>query len=273
MFSAVVTAGGLGTRIYPYSLAIPKEMLPLLVKRNGRFFVVPVLHYIFEALYDAGFRRFYFVVGRGKQAIEDYFTPTYPGSVKPGTGWFIEDFIGKVSSSSIVFIRQPEPLGFGDAVLRTEPFMVDDVFLVHAGDDIVYPGHTGAITALVRHYMEYEPDIVFLYDYSMEAERYGVIVGDDAGGYIVVRDIVEKPKKPPSNMVVVAVYIFKRSIYEALRRTRPMSGEHQLTDAIKHTISTGGVVHAVRVPGRRLDLGTPETYLDALRVLVDHGAG
>jgi len=269
--SAVLTVAGLGTRMLPFSKEVPKEMMPLIVRTADGVAVVPVLHYIFDSLYEAGFRRFYLVVGRGKRVVEDYFTPDW-GYVeflqRAGRGSLarmLTEFYERVEQCDIVMVNQPSPKGFGDAVLRTRPFMAEEAFLVHAGDDIIYPNHVDNLKRLLEHYYRHKPKLVFLYDTSSNPERYGVIVGREADGYMEVDDIIEKPEKPPSNRVVVAIYIFDRDIYDALDKTRPIRGEHQLTDAIRYLLKRGERIHAVRVSGRRLDLGTPDQYFNALK--------
>lgn len=272
--TAVIPAAGLGTRLLPYTKEIPKEMLPIIVKDNGDVLVKPVLQYIFEALYRAGVRKFYFIVGRGKRVIEDYFTPDYryveflESIGKEKLARNLRKFYEYVEESKVLMINQPVPRGFGDAVLRTKPFMTSNIFIVHAGDDIIYPNHTENIIELVKHYETYKPKAVFLYDYSDHPERYGVIIGEEKQEFIEVYDVIEKPEKPPSNKVVVAIYVFDQDIYEALEKTRPSRGEHQLTDAIRFLLRSGEKVHAIKSRGQRLDLGTPEYYLEALKVFV-----
>ncbi|MBS7625375.1 UTP--glucose-1-phosphate uridylyltransferase [Candidatus Bathyarchaeota archaeon] len=272
--TAILTAGGLGTRMLPLSLAIPKEMLPIIVERDSNLFPVPALHYIFDSLYETGFRRFYVVVGRGKNVIEEYFFPnkSIVGAARKLCQKhlinFLSDIYRKIGKSQIVTIYQPYPKGFGDAVLRTKEFMVDDVFLLHAGDDVTYPNHIKNINALISHHMENKPKVSFLYEESRSPEKYGVVTGEDKGNYIEVEDVLEKPSSPPSKNVVVAVYVFDRDIYNALETTKPKKGEHQLTDAIRYLLKRGEKVHAVKISGYRLDLGSPDTYLESLRVLV-----
>ena len=73
---AVILAAGLGTRLLPVTKEMPKEMFPIFaIGTNGKPCLKPVLQAVFEQLYGIGFREFCFVVGRGKRAIEDYFTP------------------------------------------------------------------------------------------------------------------------------------------------------------------------------------------------------
>ena len=273
--AAIVPAAGLGSRLLPFSKEVPKEMLPLIVRTDYHIIVEPVLHYIFDSLYKAGFRKFYFIVGRGKRVIEDYFTPDWnyvDFLVKKGKfslAKMLEEFYKRIEECDIIMVNQPSPQGFGDAVLRTRPFMTDKVFLVHAGDDVIYPNHVNNIVRLVHHYLKHKPKVAFLYYISKTPKRYGVIIGNERNGFIEVEDVMEKPSKPPSNKVIVAVYIFSADIYDALEKTKPKQGEHQLTDAIRYLIRVGEKIHAIRVHGKRLDLGTPEYYLEALKTMVE----
>ena len=120
----IITAAGLGTRL----LSATKEMLPLFcIGSNGDLSLKPVPQLIFEQLYGVGFREFCFIVGRGKRSIEDHFTPDYSyvellrRRGKEGLAVEFEEFDRKVESSVIAWVNQPEPKGFGDAVLRAEP--------------------------------------------------------------------------------------------------------------------------------------------------------
>ncbi|MDG7040470.1 MAG: hypothetical protein JRN66_04285, partial [Nitrososphaerota archaeon] len=72
---AIITAAGLGTRLLSVTKELPKEMLPIFYRENGSVGVKPLLQLVFEQLYEVGIRDFCFIIGRGKRAIEDHFTP------------------------------------------------------------------------------------------------------------------------------------------------------------------------------------------------------
>src|SRR2546426_896374 len=146
-YTALITAGGIGTRLLPFSKEIPKEMLPIIAHdRDDSLELKPLVQAIFEQLFSAGIRTFYIVVGRGKRAIEDHFSPD------PSFLEFLEkksklprgmsDFYEKIKSSKLVFLNQPEPLGFGDAVLLGQS-LIDGPFIVQAAD--TGPGRGGEI--------------------------------------------------------------------------------------------------------------------------------
>jgi UTP--glucose-1-phosphate uridylyltransferase len=119
----VIPAAGLGTRLFPATKEQPKEMLPIFSKTaNGDISVKPVVQMVFEQLHDAGLREFCYIVGRGKRSIEDHFTPdvdcvrTLVGMRKSGQASDLEGFYEKLRTSTIMWVNQPEPKGFGNAV-------------------------------------------------------------------------------------------------------------------------------------------------------------
>ena len=138
---AVITAAGSGSRLLPFSKETPKEMLPYCARaRDGRLILKPILEVVYESLHDHGYRKFCFVVGRGKRSIEDYFL--IDDSAKYSTNSDLQDFYKKIRSSHIMYVQQSSPRGFGDAVLKAKLFAGKDSFLLHAGDDVILsPGN------------------------------------------------------------------------------------------------------------------------------------
>jgi len=120
----IIPAAGLGTRLFPATKEQPKEMLPIFSRSShGDMMVKPVVQLVFEQLHEAGLREFCYVVGRGKRGIEDHFTPdpdcirTLEGMGKNGPASDLEGFYEKLESSTIMWVNQPTPKGFGNAVL------------------------------------------------------------------------------------------------------------------------------------------------------------
>ena len=275
MRKAVLPAAGLGTRLLTATKETPKEMLPIFARGVGGSLVLkPMLQAIFEQLYNVGFREFCFIVGRGKRAIEDHFNKDsgFLSFLRArGKGHLaseLESFYAKISDSVIVFINQPEPRGFGDAVLRARPFTSDEPFLVHAGDDLVLSRENSHIRRLADVFLRRRADAVFLIEEVEDPSAYGVVSVDDLGGGLYrVLDIVEKPARPPSNLATIAIYVFSPAIYDAIERTEPdETGEIQLTDAIRSLVHEGRPVYALRLGEgeKRVDIGTPEGYWRAL---------
>lgn len=256
---AIVTAGGLGSRLLPASKEIPKEMFPVFDFEGEEVVVKPILQIIYEQLYNAGVREFCFVVGKGKRAIEDYFTPDWSFVEElEKAGKYLQaralrHFYEKLENSSIIFVNQPRPLGFGHAVLMASP-IIDDDFIVAAGD--TYLENETPLRELVV-----SRPISILVKEVEDPRQYGVAVVSD--GKII--KVVEKPRQPPSNIAILPFYKFFREFVKYLRRIKPGAyGELQLTDAIQLAIEDGVEVRALYYSGVYFDVGTPKTYLKTL---------
>jgi UTP--glucose-1-phosphate uridylyltransferase len=271
----VVPAAGLGTRLFPATKEQPKEMLPIFSRlKNGDVSVKPLLQIVFEQLYNADFRSFCFVVGRGKRSIEDHFTPDYnsvfmlKNKGMKGQASDMDDFYEKLKSSTIFWVNQPEPKGFGDAVFLSRSFVQDEPFLVHAGDTYIISNGAEHLSSLMRVHERLNGDATILVQQVENPKQYGIIEGNEMeNGVYKVRRAIEKPEKPATNLAIVAVYVFHPVVFKALEKTAPgKGGEIQLTDAIQTLIDWGLNVYAVRLnPGIvRLDIGSPETYWEAL---------
>jgi UTP--glucose-1-phosphate uridylyltransferase len=218
---AVIPAADLGTRLLPITKELPKETLPIVaLMKNGQPCLKPMLQTIFEQLYDAGFREFAFIVGRGKRAIEDHFLPDEDfirylknkNKNKKDLAQELQEFYNKINDSNIVFINQPKPKGFGDAVARASLFTGNEKFLMQAGDDLIISKNNNHLKRVTKTFEKYDADTLFLVEEVSDPRNYGVITGKEIKPSIFqVTNIVEKPKKPPSNLAIVALYIPKSS--------------------------------------------------------------
>ncbi len=272
---AVITAGGFGTRLLPATKEVPKEMLPLFVKnKKGEVSLKPLLQIIFEQLHGVGIRDFSFIVGRGKSSVADHFTPdvqflkdlTEKGQHDLAQG--LEDFYGMLQNTNIIWKNQLYPRGFGDAVLLAKSFVGDDTFLTCAGDSYVISKEYDFIKRAFEVHEKHGADVTIIATRAEDPSKYGVIMGESIGnGAHAVKQIIEKPEKPESNLVSTAVYIFSPRIFEALEKVPDKNnGEKELTDAIQHLIESGGKVFAVelKIGEEYLDIGKPHTYKIAL---------
>jgi len=276
---AVIPAAGLGTRLLPITKELPKEMLPVItLMKNGRICLKPMLQAIFEQLYDVGFKEFVFIVGRGKRAIEDHFLPdedfiqNLKTKNKKDIAEELQGFYQKLTESNVVFINQPKPKGFGDAVGRAALFTGNEEFLMQAGDDLIISKNNNHLKRAAKIFEEYDADTLFLVEEVPDPRKYGVITGKEIKrGIFKVTGIVEKPEKPPSNLAIIALYIFKPIIYKAIRKVEPdENGEIQLADALKLLIDWNCKVYGLKLKPneRRIDIGTAESYLEMLKSTV-----
>ncbi len=273
----IVPAAGLGTRLFPATKEQPKEMLPIFSKTsNGELAVKPVVQLVFEQLYDAGLREFCYVVGRGKRGIEDHFTPdlhciqTLEGMGKNGQASDLEDFYQKLETSTAMWVNQPEPKGFGNAVLMAQPFVQNESCLVHAGDSCIISKNMDYLKKLIEAFNRLKADAAFLVLEIENPKQYGIVEGDEVeAGIIKVKKVVEKPEKPKTNWAIMAMYVFRPIIFEALESTKPgKNGEIQLTDAIQKLVDDDLKVYAIKLDKgyMHLDIGSPERYWEALEL-------
>jgi UTP--glucose-1-phosphate uridylyltransferase len=271
---AVIPAAGLGTRLLSATKEQPKEMLPVFARgKNGELCLKPIVQLVFEQLYQVGLREFCFIVGRGKRAIEDHFTPDFDfvtmldSKGKDGPASDLERFYKMVDSSTVVWVNQPEPRGFGDAVLKARPFVGDDRFMVHAGDSHFISKNADHLRRVMRMSEGSKANALFL---SMEVEdpkRFGIVQGETTeNGLLKVKYLVEKPLKPASRLAIMPVYVFDSNIFKALEATKAgFAGELQLTDGIQKMVDWGLEVYSTRVESSEvwLDIGSPDLYWQA----------
>jgi len=273
---AVITAAGLGTRLLPVTKEIPKEMLPIFVRsRSNECLLKPLIQVIFEQLYSIGIREYFIVVGRGKRAIEDHFTPDLGfisllrGRGKNNYAEEMERFYNMVYDSIVVFLNQPEPRGFGDAVLRARG-LVDETFIVHAGDTYIASSNCEHLDKLLEVHSRHGCSATLLVMEVDDPRPYGVIGGEIIGDDVwIVKRVEEKPQKPWSNIAILPVYIFETEIFECLCKVSPgVGGEIQLTDGIGCLLEVEKKVMAVKLPNHiaRLDVGNPKTLWKALEI-------
>ncbi|MCW4005716.1 MAG: sugar phosphate nucleotidyltransferase [Candidatus Bathyarchaeota archaeon] len=271
----IITAAGLGTRLFPATKEQPKEMLPIFSQTlEGDLSVKPLVQVVFEQLYEAEIKEFCFVVGRGKRSIEDHFTPddncvrSLEGTGKCTQANDLESFYEKLRTAKVMWVNQPETKGFGDAILMAQPFVQNEPCLVHAGDGYIISEKMDHLTKLISTYERFNADAAFLVLEIDNPKQYGIVEGEEIeSGIIKVDKVVEKPSEPKTNLAIMAMYVFHPVIFKALEVTKPgKNKEIQITDAIQKLIDWGLNVYAVKLDKRytRLDIGSPEIYREAL---------
>jgi UTP--glucose-1-phosphate uridylyltransferase len=273
----IIPAAGLGTRLFPATKEQPKEMLPIFSRSDGdEMMVKPVVQLVFEQLHDAGMREFCYIVGRGKRGIEDHFTPD-PECIKMlekmgknGQAEDLEGFYKKLDTSTIMWVNQPQPKGFGNAVLMAQPFVQNESCLVHAGDSCIISQNMDYAKKLVAAFDKLHADAAFLALEIENPKQYGIVEGKEIQpGIIKVEAVVEKPEYPKTNIAIMAMYVFHPVIFKALEATKPgKNGEIQLTDAIQKLVDWGLKVYAIKLDKSytHLDIGSPERYWEALEL-------
>lgn len=259
---AVIPAAGLGTRFLPATKAMPKEMLPLIDR--------PVIQYVVEEAVASGIDDLIIITGRGKRAIEDYFddSPELEMHLRENQKSSMLKIVQEVSSLiDIHYIRQKEPRGLGDAILRAEKHIGNEPFAVLLGDDIIV-NTIPCTQQLVEVFSRTRGPVIAVNEIPPgKVSSYGIIRGRplDPSLYYV-EDIVEKPRleEAPSRIGVIGRYILTPDIFDCLKDVQPdFGGEIQLTDAIKH-LSLRRPVYASFFNGKRYDTGDRLGYVQAI---------
>mgnify|MGYP000975178381 FL=1 len=259
---AVFPVGGMGTRFLPATMAIPKEMLPVVDK--------PLIQYAVEEAYAAGIREMIFVTGRHKRAIEDHFDTAFElesaleASQKHDLLAMVHAI--KPDDMTCVYVRQPRPLGLGHAVLCAEPLVGDEPFAVLLADDLML-GQPPVMAQMVDAYAKVGSSILAVQDVpSHETKRYGIVDTQGVkGDLVVIKGLVEKPapEVAPSTLAVAGRYVLNPSVFAHIRQqSAGAGGELQLTDGIAGLMRDESV-YAYRYNGARYDCGTQAGFLEA----------
>ena len=261
---AVFPVAGLGTRFLPATKAMPKELLPIIDK--------PIVQFAVEEAIAAGITELIFVTGRNKRAVGDHFDANLELEaqlVAKGKS-DLRDMVRNIvpEGVSCIFVRQPEPLGLGHAVLCAAPAVGDNPFVVLLADDLMQ-GDVLPTQALVEAFGRKPQNILSVSEVAHEdVSKYGILKPGktDANGLIAVDGIVEKPalEDAPSNLASFGRYVFSPEVFDVLRGLKPGAGnEIQLADAIDQ-LARQGKVSAINNPSRRYDCGDKFGYLTAI---------
>ena len=259
---AIFPVAGLGTRFLPATKAQPKEMLPVVDK--------PLIQYAVEEAYAAGVREMIFVTGRHKRPIEDHFDMTFELEValeQAGKAELLHVVRSvKPDDMECVYVRQPQALGLGHAVLCAQRLIGNEPFAVLLADDLMV-GATPVLAQMAEQYKEWRVSIIAVQEVPAEhTQRYGIVAGTAVNDRLVnIERIVEKPKPAdaPSHMGVAGRYILTPGVFhEISTQQRGVGGEIQLTDGIAGLLRREKVF-AYRYEGKRYDCGSKEGFLQA----------
>jgi len=258
---AVFPVAGYGTRFLPITKAMPKELLPVLDK--------PLIQHAVEEAVAAGIETLIFVTGRNKRAIEDHFDRNLEleASLISKNKLEAAKMVSNILPSNVecIFVRQPEQLGLGNAVLCAERVVGDNPFVVLLADDFLTKNKYNTSECLINAFMATGKSQLSAMEVDKsEVSKYGII--SPSLNSNAVLSMVEKPKinEAPSNLASIGRYVLTPDIFSILRELKPGFGnEIQLTDAI-NVQARNNAVEFVHLASKRFDCGSLQGYLQAI---------
>lgn len=244
----LILSGGAGTRLRPITHTSAKQLVPIANK--------PILFYGIEAMVAAGITEIGIIIS-------------------PETGGDIKAAVGDGSSfgATITWLLQDAPLGLAHCVLIAKDFLGDDEFVMYLGDNMLEQDLVGFVGEFKQRRSRPElgsgaiPVAQILLATVEDPRSFGVAEVASDGSVI---SLVEKPENPPSDLALVGVYLFDRTIHDAVAAIAPSErGELEITDAIQWLIDQGHeVAHDVLV-GWWLDTGKKDPLLECNRLVLD----
>ena len=239
---ALILAGGAGTRLRPITHTSAKQLVPVANK--------PILFYGIEAMAAAGIVDIGIIVGDTRAEVM--------AAVGDGSKFGVK----------VTYIPQDAPLGLAHCVLIAQPFLGDDDFVMYLGDNLLEQDLGAFVHAFEAARLgEAPPTAQILLKQVPDPHRFGIATLDSNGNVV---HLVEKPVDPPSDLALVGVYLFDRTIHAAVAAIAPSPrAELEITDAIQWLIDSGYRVRCELLTGWWIDTGKLTPLLEANRLLLE----
>lgn len=227
----LILSGGKGTRLFPLTYTRAKQLIPVANK--------PVLVRVIEAIRQAGVTEIGIVTGHTAPEIQE--------ALGDGSQWGV----------TLEYIPQDSPDGLAHAVKISRDFLGDDRFVMFLGDNVI----EGGISALISDFSASDRNCQIVLKNVENPSNFGVAELNDDG---TIKQLIEKPENPPSDLALVGIYMFDHNIFKAVDAIKPSArGELEITDAIQWLIDNDYTVYPYIHRGWWIDTGKPMDMLEA----------
>jgi len=233
---AIILAAGQGTRLRPVTLTMPKPLVPVANKR--------LIEYAIDTIKGAGISEIGIVVNN----LDSPIVKTFGNGEKLGV--------------KLTFIVQEEQLGLAHAANLCRPFVGDEPFAMFLGDNIFQD----KMANVIRNFPSSDAEASIVLTPVSDPTRFGIAVVESGE----IKRVIEKPKNPPSNLAIVGVYLFRKSIFDAISKIKPSArGESEITDAIQVLIDEKRAITPYTISGWYIDAGKPEPIILANQLVLE----
>lgn len=232
---AIVLAAGMGTRLRPVTLTMPKPIVPVANK--------PMVAYALDMIVAADITEIAIIVNSMESPLVSYFGDKY-------------------KTANMNYVVQTEQLGLAHAVKQAQDFIDGDDFCMFLGDNIF----EDQMTDMLKGFSASDADAGIALRQVPDPQRFGIAVVEDGK----IMRVVEKPADPPSDLAIVGVYMFRSSVFEIIDNLEPSGrGEYEITDAIQGLIDAGKNIAPTMIGGWYVDAGKPDPIILANQLLLE----
>jgi glucose-1-phosphate thymidylyltransferase len=237
---ALITSGGKGTRLRPITHTQNKHLIPVANK--------PILHFAIEAVAEAGIKDIGIIINADSEDV--------PRAIGNGKTWGVK----------IQYIPQESPLGLAHVVKISEKFIGSDPFIFYLGDNMV----VGGIKRFIDRFDSDGCNCHLTLAKVADPSRFGV---PELKGNQIIK-VEEKPKVPKSKYAVAGIYLYDKTIFEAVNSIQPSRrGELEISDAHQYLLDHGYKITYSEITGWWKDTGKPEDLLEANRLVLSNLSG
>ena len=233
----IILHGGFGTRLRPFTHTMPKQLLPIANK--------PMSQYCIEVLRESGIKEIAIIIGGdNSHKVREYYGD------------------GKLFDVRLTYIYQDQAKGISHAVSLCQEFIQNEKFIVFLGDNILKKN----ISEFKENFEKSNSDATILLCKVDNPTQFGI--ADIEGN--VIKEIMEKPKNPPSNFAVIGIYFLSPIIFDIIKKLKPSwRNELEITDALQMLLVENGKIHYETVTEFWKDTGTPHDILNANKAILE----